>query len=211
MTEMHNGYEEQQREVQAWDAHLRSLIYNEHEAMMEIVAGAIAELQREAKVEVAKAMREAALEALPKASVERDRIAKAIVDATDRLREDIRAEMRAGIRIAVLEQLAPRVKGTWVEGETYQALDIVAADGTIFLAKVSSPGRCPGPDWQLVSHRGERGPKGERGPAGPAAPTIVSWQIDCASFTASPILSDGSEGPPLELRGLFEQYYAETG
>ena len=59
--------------------------------------------------------------------------------------------------------------------------------------------------------RGERGPNGERGPAGPAAPTIVGWQIDRASFTATPIMSDGSEGPPLELRGLFEQYQIETG
>jgi hypothetical protein len=42
-------------------------------------------------------------------------------------------------------------------------------------------------------------------------PTIVGWQIDRATFTASPIMSNGSEGPPLELRGVFEQYHAETG
>jgi hypothetical protein len=28
---------------------------------------------------------------------------------------------------------------------------------------------------------------------------------------ATPVMTDGSEGPPLELRGLFEQYQTETG
>ena len=61
--------------------------------------------------------------------------------------------------------------------------------------------------------KGERGLRGDRGPSGPPGPpiAIASWVIDRASFTATPVMTDGSEGPPLELRGLFEQYQAETG
>ena len=109
------------------------------------------------------------------------------------------------------------MRGTWRADAEYRALDIVARDGGCFIAKGDAPGVCPGPDWQIVStrgargERGERGPKGERGPAGPAAPTIIGWQIDRAMFIATPVMSDGSEGPPIELRGLFEQYQIETG
>jgi hypothetical protein len=115
------------------------------------------------------------------------------------------------------DTVTPTVRGTWRADAEYRALDIVGRDGGCFIAKCDAPGVCPGPDWQIVStrgargERGERGPNGERGLAGPVAPTIVGWQIDRDSFTATPIMSDGSEGPPLELRGLFGQYHAETG
>ena len=115
------------------------------------------------------------------------------------------------------DAVSPTVRGTWRADAEYRALDIVAKDGGCFIAKCDAPGVCPGPDWQIVStrgargERGERGPKGEQGPAGPAAPTIVGWQIDRAMFIATPIMTDGSEGPPIELRGLFEQYQIETG
>ena len=115
------------------------------------------------------------------------------------------------------DAVSPTVRGTWRTGAEYRALDVVARDGGCFIAKCDAPGVCPGPDWQIVSTRGargevgEQGPKGEQGPAGPAAPTIVGWQVDRATFTASPIMSDGGEGPPIELRGLFEQYQTETG
>jgi hypothetical protein len=45
---------------------------------------------------------------------------------------------------------------------------------------------------------------GERGPAGA---TIRSWKIEPAAYLATPIMGDGAEGPPLELRSLFEQFY----
>ena len=62
---------------------------------------------------------------------------------------------------------------------------------------------------------GERGPKGERGergligPKGDPAPTITGWRVDCAAYTAVPLLSNGSEGAPLELRDLFKQFFDE--
>jgi hypothetical protein len=41
------------------------------------------------------------------------------------------------------------------------------------------------------------------------APIIKSWQIDRATYSATPILADGSAGPALELRALFEQFVSE--
>jgi len=55
--------------------------------------------------------------------------------------------------------------------------------------------------------RGERGAKGDKGDS---CPTILDWEIDRASYRAVPIMSDGTLGPPLALRGLFEQFHQET-
>jgi hypothetical protein len=51
---------------------------------------------------------------------------------------------------------------------------------------------------------------GLRGERGAAAPTIRDWVIDRARYTATPLMSDGSRGPLLELRALFEQFFLET-
>ena len=59
--------------------------------------------------------------------------------------------------------------------------------------------------------RGESGSSGLRGERGQAAATIQSWEIDRAGYVATPVMSDGTKGPPLELRGLFEQFVAERG
>jgi hypothetical protein len=40
--------------------------------------------------------------------------------------------------------------------------------------------------------------------------TICDWKIDRARYVATPVMSDGREGSPLELRGLFEQFLHET-
>jgi hypothetical protein len=48
------------------------------------------------------------------------------------------------------------------------------------------------------------------GPKGEAAPTIIGWDIDAASYTATPLLSGGQKGPPLQLRDLFKQFIADT-
>lgn len=47
--------------------------------------------------------------------------------------------------------------GTWREDETYHALDVVVRDGTCWVAKLSNPGSCPGPGWQLMSQKGSPG------------------------------------------------------
>jgi len=41
--------------------------------------------------------------------------------------------------------------------------------------------------------------------------TIREWKIDRARYVATPVMSDGREGPPLELRELFEQFLADAG
>jgi hypothetical protein len=88
----------------------------------------------------------------------------------------------------------------------------VALNGCSFVARRDDPGECPGQGWQaltLPGKRGEKGAPGERGPAGPAGPAIKSWQIDWERYQATPVMSDGSEGPTLGLRPLFEQFHME--
>jgi hypothetical protein len=108
------------------------------------------------------------------------------------------------------------VRGTYSPRDTYARLDVVAYNGASFCARKSAPGSCPGPDWQLIAkvgksgQRGERGIMGLRGERGEAAPAIRSWEVDRTRYTATPVMSDGTRGPPLELHGLFEQFLLET-
>jgi hypothetical protein len=116
-----------------------------------------------------------------------------------------------------------RHRGTFKEGSDYTAFDAVALNGGSFLALRDKPGPCPGPGWQLLAApgkrgvAGERGSQGDRGPAGIAGPpgkdatTIACWTLDRAAYTVTPVMSDGSNGPPLNLRGLFEQFQDEVG
>src|SRR6516164_3246447 len=57
---------------------------------------------------------------------------------------------------------------------------------------------------------GERGPQGPAGPPGKDAVKLVRWTLDRATYTATPVMSDGSWGPPLDLRALFEQFWDEV-
>jgi hypothetical protein len=110
----------------------------------------------------------------------------------------------------------PLIRGTWSADGEYRALDICALNGCSFIATKDNPGACPGEGWQLIARQGQRGiagPKGERGERGPpgqAAPTIVGWSVDKASYTVTPVMSDGTKGPRLEFRPLFEQYDNEV-
>jgi hypothetical protein len=107
------------------------------------------------------------------------------------------------------------VRGLFSDKEVYRALDIVALNGSSFVAKKDDPGPCPGAGWQLLVSQGKAGPKGERGERGLQGPSgvpvfIAGWQIDRNNYTAVPVMSDGREGPPLELRSLFDQFHMET-
>jgi hypothetical protein len=122
------------------------------------------------------------------------------------------------IAAAGREARMPRVCGTYREGGTYKYLDIVALNGGSFIARADDPGLCPGDGWQLLvsagragkpGPNGERGERGERGLPG-SAPTIVRWEINRASYTITPVMSDGSAIPPINARGLFEQYHEES-
>jgi hypothetical protein len=108
------------------------------------------------------------------------------------------------------------VRGTFNETAEYRRLDVVALNGGCFIARKDAPGSCPGPRWQLLASQGKRGVAGEKGERGAkgdpglSGATIRDWKIDRARYVATPVMSDGREGPPLELRGLFEQFLADA-
>jgi len=109
------------------------------------------------------------------------------------------------------------VRGTFNETQEYRRLDVVARNGGSFVALKDVPGPCPGAGWQLLASQGKRGVAGERGERGQqgnpglSGATIRDWKIDRARYVATPVMSDGREGPPLELRGLFEQFLSDAG
>ena len=115
-----------------------------------------------------------------------------------------------------------KVRGTFNEAAEYHRNDVVACNGGSFIALKDAPGPCPGSGWQLVAspgkrgvaglkgERGERGAKGDKGDPGPSAQTIRGWHIDRERYVATPVMSDGSIGPALELRDLFQQFYNEV-
>ena len=117
----------------------------------------------------------------------------------------LQREFEATAKRLIGEAQAQKIRGTYARSEIYAPGDVVALDGGSFMAKRAAPGLCPGPDWQLIARQGQRGIAGPQGIAGKDAPKIVKWELDVASYTATPIMSDGTKGPGLELRALFEQ------
>src|SRR5262245_39182632 len=125
---------------------------------------------------------------------ERDYFNEFLTAVVASVQRDFRDEMKA-----MLDQaLSVRVKGTYQAGTKYERGDMVALDGGSFVARKDAPGPCPGPNWQLMARQGQRGRDGPEGKRGPAGATIVGWILDRSEFRATPKLSDGSLGPPLE-------------
>jgi len=114
------------------------------------------------------------------------------------------------------DAVSPTIRGTYREGETYGHLEVVALNGSSFIARHDDPGLCPGEGWQLIASAGRAGKpgptgeRGERGLPGQAGPKILRWQINPERYRATPLMTDGSEGPALEMRALFEQYHTES-
>jgi hypothetical protein len=111
------------------------------------------------------------------------------------------------------------VRGTFNETAEYHLLDVVALNGGSFVALKDAPGPCPGSGWQLLASQGKRGAAGEKGERGAQGPqgnpglsgaTIRDWKIDREKYAATPLMSDGRDGPPLELLGLFQQFFADV-
>jgi integrin beta 3 len=104
-----------------------------------------------------------------------------------------------------------QVYGRYDPAAQYKGFDLVAHDGGEWRARKDDPGPLPGAGWALSAVQGKRGAKGEIGPrgqAGPAGASIVEWSI--AGFAAVPIMSDGTAGPALDLRALFERYHEQA-
>ena len=95
------------------------------------------------------------------------------------------------------------------------ALDIVALNANSFIARRDNPGPCPG-EWLASDDarqarrrrrtRGARGERGLQGDPGERGATIKGWKLDHERYVATPVMSDGSSGHRVELRGLFEQF-----
>jgi Collagen triple helix repeat (20 copies) len=124
------------------------------------------------------------------------------------------------IAAAGQDGITPTIRGTYDPAGIYEQFDIVALNGSSFVARKDQPGPCPGADWQLIASagkpgkqgaRGERGEPGSKGGPGAPAPTILAWKVDRGSYTVTPIMSDGSEVPAIEMRALFEQFHYEWG
>jgi hypothetical protein len=111
---------------------------------------------------------------------------------------------------------SPDIRGTYNAEEEYRHLDIVALNGGSFVALKNDPGQCPGDGWQLLASAGKRGKdgvpgiRGERGLPGEPGASQVGWKVDARAYAITPVMSDGSEGAPLVLRDLFEQFLTET-
>jgi hypothetical protein len=111
----------------------------------------------------------------------------------------------------------PRIRGTYSEQTTYLQHDIAIRNGSGYIALRDNPDACPGPSWQQIAMVGKTGPKGEhgergeRGPPGPpgVGASFIGWKIDAENYSAIPLMPDGKEGPRLNLRQLFQQFYAE--
>lgn len=112
---------------------------------------------------------------------------------------------------------AGEVKGLYDPEANYRAMDIVTKDDCEWRAVYDNPGSLPGPGWRRGAGKGKPGQKGERGESGPkgeqGSPGIsfLAWRVEPKGYTATPIMSDGSEGEPLQLRSVFEQFLGETG
>jgi hypothetical protein len=109
----------------------------------------------------------------------------------------------------------PEIRGTYREGEAYRHLNIIALNGSSFIARHDDPGPCPGDGWQLIAsagRAGKPGPKGERGEQGLrglSGVSVVRGEIDRKTYTLKLIMSDGNE-VPVPCRGFFEQYHDES-
>lgn len=107
-------------------------------------------------------------------------------------------------------------RGTYNPDEQYKALDIVTLNSTWFMATKDSPGPCPGANWRSgpVGVRGKPGDRGPMGPKGLDGKTIepreiIEFVINERDYTFTPVMSDGTLGPLIQARALFERYDSE--
>jgi hypothetical protein len=103
----------------------------------------------------------------------------------------------------------PVIKGTYREGETYGFLNIVALNGSSFIARRDNAGACPGDGWQLIASAGRPGKPGVKGERGPPGLNIQNWKPEPEKYLLTPMMQDGHEGPAANLHPFFERYDEE--
>jgi hypothetical protein len=114
---------------------------------------------------------------------------------------------------AGLDARMPEILGTYQEGKQYDKFNIVAVNGSSFIARVDQPGNCPGEDWQLIAsagRQGKQGMKGERGEKGEKGVGILGCEIDPSGYSLIIRMTDGTKLPVINLRSMFEQYHSEV-
>jgi hypothetical protein len=106
---------------------------------------------------------------------------------------------------------ALRVCGTYIPDALYLANDVVARNGSSFVALKDRPGDCPGDGWQLLASAGKRGPKGERGLQGhTGAAAKVRWlSIDNRDRLALVVTMSDGTSTKLPLAGIFKSVYVD--
>jgi hypothetical protein len=136
------------------------------------------------------------------------------------------ARLRGSVDVLQRGGRAMRVRGTYTASTEYREFDVVALNGSSFIALEDRPGPCPGENWQLLASAGRRGPDGrqgepgERGPRGidgpqgergergepaPAAVGIKMLHVDPADYTLAIILESGSVRS-VDLRPIFKKF-----
>ena len=60
------------------------------------------------------------------------------------------------------DAVSPTIRGTYRQGETYGHLEVVALNGSSFIARRDDPGLCPGDGWQLIASAGRVGKPGQK-------------------------------------------------
>jgi hypothetical protein len=130
---------------------------------------------------------------------ERDYSNDLLTEVLAQFRRNVLDEVKAMLDAA----LATKIRGTYQAGAKYERGDMVALDGGSFVARRDKPGPCPGDGWQLMAKQGQRGVAGPEGKRGPPGNIITGWIVDRGEYRITPRLSDGTLGPPLDLRALF--------
>jgi len=107
------------------------------------------------------------------------------------------------------EPYVGEVCGLFDPARGYRKYDLVTFRDCEWRARCDEPGELPGDDWALSARAGSKGKQGERGERGERGPAISIAGWEQRDFRIVPVMSDGSIGPPLDLRAIFEQYDAE--
>jgi len=112
----------------------------------------------------------------------------------------VRALAEQSGALSVLRNLGPppgiRFRGSYDPNAEYFVNDVVAKNGSSFVAPRDRPGACPGEFWQLLAGKGDQGqvgpagPRGEEGPPG-KLPIVKLWMPETVYYEGDVVAHDG--------------------
>jgi hypothetical protein len=209
----------------AWaDGRIAAALKRHQRFLMDVVGEALGEIRAGLRVEFRKELEAATA----KLGIElRELIAGLQIELARLETELARLETELARLLTSLETetVGLHLRGAYRSDQDYDRLDVVTLDGSSYIARRESPGPCPGEGWRILASaggtgpQGIRGPKGERGLPGPAGESgppgkpdapLADWRVDPDSYSAFPVMADGKEGPALELRALFQQFFNQV-